>query len=341
MRRPHHETPAMRMALALAAMMSLLGWGCGSGEPVAPSDAVAAMAHSSQGEDFVGATDGSVYGIDEVVLASTRRDAPARENVVTGELPTERATVDVEDRGANGAGGVTGDPYSQGVRLFEEKRYLEAATHLSVAAQEQNSSWYTQYLLGLALWKSGELDGAVESLERSIELKDDFVKTYVNLSRVQNDAGRFESALSAARGAVALAPHDPLARYLEGRSLANLGRSAEALERLEASLRLDPGDGEVENRVGLEHLRQGRFEMALEHLERAVELSPEREYIRNNLGIAYEGVGRLRDAEAQFVAGLDIAGESDRLSTNLARVRRLPDRTVGIARGESDASDLP
>ncbi|MFQ5718210.1 MAG: tetratricopeptide repeat protein [Acidobacteriota bacterium] len=295
------------IALPLAVGAVAVAWGCGDTDrhSTPPDDVMAVRRDTVSSAPL---PDPSVYGIDEVVAAMAPETVP---------VPSPDDTY---------VAGEEGDPRADGLRLFGQRQYLEAATALSLATRRQPGDWYTDYLLGLALWKSGDLEGAVDSLSRSAARKDDFARTHINLARVLNDAGQFSDALAAARRAVSLAPDNPVALYLAGRSLANLGRTDEAEQMLQASLRLDPENGEVLNRLGLLYLRHGRFAAAVGLLEEAVRRAPQRGYIHNNLGLCYEQLGRMSDARAEFAAGLEVGGDEARLQANLTRVETLPDR---------------
>ncbi len=325
----HHRRAPRPVLSAAAALAPLLLLACGGEEPP--------PARSRP----------SSYGIDEVTPASARATTPrppipSPPLAPPTDVPKTGSPDGATDREKSGfllpelgiAPGDGGDHLGQGQQLFARRGYLEAAAHLSVAAEESPESWYVHYLLGLSLWKAGDLDGGEGGLRRAAELNPGFPKTFVNLSRLLNDAGRHGEALAAADRAVDLVPDDPTGLYLRGRSLANLGRNHEAEEALRASLRLDPHGGHVHNRLGLLLLQQERFQEAVTPLEKAAELLPEVAYVRNNLGMAYERTGRTREAAAQYAQGVRLDGEHPRLLANLERIRPLLDHDPLLALGE-------
>jgi len=150
-------------------------------------------------------------------------------------------------------GWFTGRTASGKLRTFDRAAaYFEAET----TARPENA--WTQYMLGLSAWKSGDLETAETALRRSAELDGMSVKARVNLSRVLNDGGAFEQALEAAESAIAIDEGSASGLFLKARSLYNLSRAAEAATAIEASLAVDPGNAYAHNLGGLIHLEADR-----------------------------------------------------------------------------------
>jgi len=282
----------------------------------------------------------TTYGIDDVVATNATAPLPPVEEAQPltepqVQEPAAQAGFLLPELGL--AAGDGRDHMAEGESLYQQGRYLEAAAHLQVAVEEDPAAWYRPYLLGLALWKAGDLEGATSNLERAAGMRPEFVRAEINLARVLNERGLYEEALAASERAVARAPENPLAHYLRGRSLANQGRVEEGREALRTSLDLDPGNGDVWNRLGLLLLRRGEISEAVTALETAASLNPGPAYIQNNLGLAYERSGRLDEAARRFAAGLAAGGDKSRLQTNLARVQAL--LGVPVLPGEENPED--
>ncbi|MCZ6746084.1 MAG: tetratricopeptide repeat protein [Acidobacteria bacterium] len=270
--------------------------------------------------------DPTTYGIDEVMetdatLALAAMDESQTPGSPALEVPVERRGFLLPELGL--AAGDGRDHMAEGESLYSQGRHLEAAAHLQVAVEEKPAAWYRSYLLGLALWKASDLEGAADSLRRAAGMRPEFVRTKINLARVLNERELYGEALAAADRAVVIDPDNPLAHYLRGRSLANLGRVQDATAALRTALDLDPDNGDVWNRLGLLLLRHGEVHEAVTVLETAVSLNPGPAYIQNNLGLAYERSGRLDEAAQQFATGLAAGGDPARLEINLARVQAL------------------
>ena len=174
-------------------------------------------------------------------------------------------------------------------------------------------------------------------MQRAAELNDRSVKTFVNLARIQNDRGEFESALQSSDAALALDGQDPSALFLRGRSLNNLGRTEPAIEALEQSLALDADNGYVHNLLGLIYLGQGDVDRAVPVLTRAAESVPGVAYVHNNLGMALELSDRPFEAISAYARAAQLDPQHEKATLNLARMNaRHPDVPAEIPPGVED-----
>ena len=212
------------------------------------------------------------------------------------------------------------DYVRRGIETYEGREFDKAAAYFQAEVEERPDRSWTQYMLGLSLWKSGELDVAVDAMTRAGELAPGSLKAFVNLSRIQNDRGEYGPALDAARSALAIDSGNPSAMFLEGRSLRNLDRPEEAIESLTRGIETDPENGFVQNLLGLTLFDLDRHADALEVLEKAVELEPEVAYIRNNLGMALEHNGRRDEAVESYRQAVALDPKHARAAGNLARL---------------------
>jgi Flp pilus assembly protein TadD len=196
--------------------------------------------------------------------------------------------------------------WKDGVVLFDSGDYLGAADKLNLAVSGRPEDAYRRYLLGLALWKSGERDLAEASLVASANLDPGRLKTWINLARVRNERGDRTGALTAADKAVELDVTSADALHQRGRALMELGRGDEALVALTTARTLDPDSGYIANTLGLFLIQTGNPSQAIEP---AKILLPHVAYVRNNLGVAYERTGRLDEAKIEYLAAVE-AGDS-------------------------------
>ncbi|MGD8377235.1 MAG: tetratricopeptide repeat protein [Acidobacteriota bacterium] len=214
---------------------------------------------------------------------------------------------------------------ARGIEKFQAREFGHAVAYLLAEVEARPDRPYPQYLLGLALWKDGRLDEAAEAMDRAAELDGAAIKTFVNLSRIQNDRGDYDHALEAAEKAVALDPENAGAQFLRGRSLHNLGEQEEAGAALAVSLESDPDNGYVWNLLGLTLLAQDKDLDALEAFRTAASLETEVAYIQNNLGMAMELNGFREEAVAAYRRAVELDAGHERAAVNLARLEPLVD----------------
>ena len=215
------------------------------------------------------------------------------------------------------------DPLKTGHRHYAAKEYEEATAYFLVAVDAAPEQSWGHYMLGLAQWKSGDLDGAATSLERATALNAEAIRARVNLARVQNEREAFDVALAAAEAAIEIDDDSAEAWFLKARSLRNLNRGEEALSAIETSVALDSENGYAANLLGLMRIERGEFVEAATILARAAELRPEVAFIQNNLGVAYERSGDLTLAVAAFRKASELDPEHAKAVASVARLEPL------------------
>jgi Flp pilus assembly protein TadD len=227
--------------------------------------------------------------------------------------------------------------WKDGVALFERGDYAAAAGTLRLAILDRPDAAYRHYLLGLALWKSGDPESAEASLVRSTSLDPTQVKSWINLARVRHDLRDRTGALDAADEAVRLDPTSADAMHQRGRALMELGRGEQALDALTTAHDLDRDNGYIANTLGLLLIQTGKAADAIEPLEVAKVALPHVAYVRNNLGVAYERAGRLEEAKLEYLAAVEAGDAGGKGMRSLVRLGAT-DSTVPSAEAVTTAS---
>lgn len=214
----------------------------------------------------------------------------------------------------------------EGIAAYESERYDQAAAYFAAEAEARPGRAWTHYILALSQWKSGSAAAAADSMRRSVEIDATRVKALVNLSRIENDRGEFDAALTAADEALVLEPQNAEASFLRARSLYNIGDKETALAALETSLDHDPENGYAHNLVGLIWIERGEGALAADAMEQAARRIPEVTYVQNNLGMALELSGRLDEAAAAYARAVELGPNHERAAMSLARLDgRIPE----------------
>lgn len=258
-------------------------------------------------------------------------------SIVTDAPPVSAGTP--EEAASLSAPGV--NHLAKGIEAYQQGNHTHAAAHLRLEVEAHPQRAYSRYLLGLALWKSDQLDDAAAAMRRSLELDPSSRKALVNLARIENDRGEFQAALAASRSALALSADDPQALFLEGRSLRNLGDREGAVQSLERSVAIDTGNGYVRNLLGLTLLEQGDPAGAVDNLTLAAATLPNVGYVQNNLGMALEHAGRREEAIAAYRRGMELDPEDSAAARNLARLDAVSPVTVGEQVASTSATSEP
>lgn len=152
--------------------------------------------------------------------------------------------------------------------------------------------------LGENARRSGDLDTAIELLQRSVELDPMYARGLSSLGGLQAVKGDLEAAKASLERALALDPKDYQAASNLGNVWMGLGRPELAKRYYEEALAIQPLFPEALLNLGRTEHKLGHFERAMAHFRRALELAPD-------LGVAYLVTGRALMDHGDVHAAID------------------------------------
>jgi tetratricopeptide (TPR) repeat protein len=140
----------------------------------------------------------------------------------------------------------TWDPFSPPIRLETADvlshmgRTNEALHELQILCQQQPNSVEFQFKLGLALAQTRQLEKAVQTFRRVVQLDAGHIQGWSNLGVALSAIGQIDDSLAAMDRASALAPNDPRIPYARANILLRAKRYEEARTAANQSLRIQP-----------------------------------------------------------------------------------------------------
>jgi len=165
------------------------------------------------------------------------------------------------------AAGFTGMRRVTGFGLFQDTSCLEfkgIPISLNMIASKASapgaSNAVFHYKRGNALKNLGQLDAAITSYNRAIELKPDYAHAFCNRGAVQQSLGLTTDALSSYDHAIAHEPTDALAHYNRAVLMQECSRWDEALAGYSRAIAIDPGYADAQYNRSLALLFRGDFE---------------------------------------------------------------------------------
>jgi tetratricopeptide (TPR) repeat protein len=206
------------------------------------------------------------------------------------------------------------------MKCVQPPQYDEALRFYSIALGLRPANPYMMHQVGLALQGKGELEDAVASYSKAIDLRPDFWEAWWRRAEIYVKMGQGKQALAElshvidrnptdtiawlARGAaynqmhdykkaladvnksIELAPKYAAAR--SGRALVyfNLGKWDKALVDCSKAIELNPASGEAWNTRGAAYCKLNQWEKAITALNKAIELDPRMAEAWNNRGSA-------------------------------------------------------
>jgi len=139
------------------------------------------------------------------------------------------------------------------------------------ANPEQGAAWY---LRGLAQFRLGRVEAALEDYRRAQQLDPRAVWVHVALAEVYVQAGRLDDALSEIRKALVMQPRDPWALFHEGTVLLAMNRTREAMLATRRGLDQDPNSADLRHLLGRVWLKLGNQAEAANAFAQAMRLAP-------------------------------------------------------------------
>ena len=190
--------------------------------------------------------------------------------------------------------------------LIDRRRYDEARAVLERAVAAAPSDAQAHYLLGVAVLRAGDPEGALPNLERALQLDPDLASALYALSAARRLLGHVEESLSAMQrfkalsdqqqgGAGRVEQHTATLNQ-QGILYYRIGEPARALERFQRALEIDSEGDLATFNIGLAYAGLGNHLEAVAAFERAIERNPNRPETYAALAREYRALGRLEDA---------------------------------------------
>jgi tetratricopeptide (TPR) repeat protein len=165
-------------------------------------------------------------------------------------------------------------------------------------------SWLALNNMGLFYMNAGDLDAALEQLDRAVRVKPESAESYTARGLIHYRAGDQDAALRDLDRAVELDPSYPQARLNRGNVLLDLGRGDLAIEDLEIFVDANPNYLPARRSLARSLLTIGRHRDAIPHLDEVIRVSPDYEAFLNR-GVAYVNIERFDLAADDFTRAIE------------------------------------
>jgi len=165
--------------------------------------------------------------------------------------------------------------------------------------------------LGIAYAGKGNLDAALENLNRSIELVPGFPMGYYNRGNIYKDRSKFQEALADYDKAIALDPDYMLAYFNRGVVRAKLGQHAKAIEDYTATIKFDRKNTDAFYNRGNAYRNLRQYEEAISDYNKAVEIDPSYTLAIYNRGLSKAGLKLHDEAIRDFDLALRLEPNND------------------------------
>ena len=154
----------------------------------------------------------------------------------------------------------------------------------------------------------------MDSYNKAIELKPDWVEAYINRSDALTKLGRLGAAVASCDQAIQLKPNYAEAYSNRGSALTELGQLEEAMVSYNKAIELKPDYAEAYSNRGNALKALGQLEAAVDSYDQAIELKPDYAEAHWNLSLALLLLGDLRNGWPKYEYGKLIKKDKRRLA---------------------------
>jgi tetratricopeptide (TPR) repeat protein len=180
----------------------------------------------------------------------------------------------------------------------EAKAELAIVQSMHGSSTDQRQAGFRDYQARKSI-EAGELDGAIDNYRQSLALAKD-ARTATNLGVALLWNGNPDGAIQALQRALEIDPNYEWADYYLGVSLARKHEFEKAEEALDNALKLRPEFPEAEFYRGLVYAGQGRFQQAEPDLYAAVHSRPDAAATHYYLGSVLMRLGKEKEGESEL-----------------------------------------
>ena len=184
------------------------------------------------------------------------------------------------------------------------------------------------YNLGLALEKSGQSEGAIQSYLQAVRINPNHFQAYNNLGVAHAEKAMLEQAVEYYSISLRINPVFDRAHHNLGLALARQGKLDPAIRHFTEALRINPYYANAHHNLGIALAGKGQLDPAISHLKRAVQIKSDFAEAYNNLGLAQLRQGSLKQAVDSFMQALRVDpnyGEARRnLRITLRQIKKHP-----------------
>jgi putative PEP-CTERM system TPR-repeat lipoprotein len=194
--------------------------------------------------------------------------------------------------------------YPEGLLLFQQGRYTEAAAALEKVIGINPEHLPSRYYLGISYLMQGNLEQAESHMSKLLAAAPNSLWGHRAMALIKFRYGDYNAAKESLTQVVEVQPNDVFSLKMLASIEFSLGNKGKGLEYAKRVTELDPKSAAAEIQLGWEYLAAGRLDEGVKAMEKAAELDPQQV-----LSEVYVVAAHLRAKEfekaAAAIAGLE------------------------------------
>lgn len=168
-----------------------------------------------------------------------------------------------------------------------------------------NQDWMRWNNLGIALLDQFQYPESVAAFNEVVKLRPDYADGYTNISLVEAEWEKFESAQMNIDKALALSPHSARALYYSALLARRFSQPDKEVSQLEEVVRQYPQSRDARRELGISYYQQHLYDDAMQQFEALQKIDPDDLAAHYNLSLLYRRMGMKKQAEEQQAMFVD------------------------------------
>ena len=192
---------------------------------------------------------------------------------------------------------------------YENGQYQEAIDACQKALNIPHGTAWEQSdrdCLEAAYNKLGQIDLAISSRKKVIELSPDSSRNFVVLGGYYYKNKQYDEAITADKRAIELKSDNDVAYYQVGVAYGMKKQYSEAMKALQAAIEINPQMSDAYHWMGNFLMEQNAYNEAAEEYKKGIKTSPSKPGLHNFLAVAYYRSGRYDDAIATIDKAIEL-----------------------------------
>ena len=169
-----------------------------------------------------------------------------------------------------------------------------------VIQKEPEKVPFAYYNRGVAFYRVGQMDRAIEDYSKAIALDPSYSKAYANRGFVFEKIAQPDKAIADYDRAIVLNPLDAQTYNNRGVFFERAGELDKAISNYDKVIELNSDEAQSYNNRGVVFERMGRYNRAIADYDKAIALNPSNADVYFNRGNAYDEIGRSDKAIADY-----------------------------------------
>ena len=209
----------------------------------------------------------------------------------------------------------------EGIRKAVEEMQSQAESSPHITQKDIDILAYLALQQGNFLRMLGQIDKAIESYSRAIELSPNFVEAYNNRGVVYNIKGDYDRAIEEYNKAIELKPDFAQAYNNRGVVYIDKGDFDRAIEEYNKAIELKPDLAEAYYNRGIDYQNKGDYDRAIADFTEAIAFKPDYASAYNNRGVVYIDKGDFDRAIEEYNKAIELKPDLAEAYYNRGEVR--------------------